>query len=69
MSNTQQPEALRLAHALGGGELIDDSTEWADTLHAAATAAPEPQGWKLVPVNLLERIQESLGSFVSDQGW
>ena len=28
-----------------------------------------PQGWKLVPVNLLERIQESLGSFVSDQGW
>ena len=37
MSNTQQPEALRLAHALGGGKLIDDSTEWADTLHAAAT--------------------------------
>ena len=35
----------------------------------SATAAPEPQGWKLVPVNLLERIQESLGSFVSDQGW
>ena len=35
----------------------------------AAPAAPEPQGWKLVPVNLLERIQESLGSFVSDQGW
>lgn len=35
----------------------------------SAPAAPEPQGWKLVPVNLLERIQESLGSFVSDQGW
>lgn len=32
-------------------------------------AAPVPQGWKLVPVELLERIQESLGSFVSDQGW
>ena len=31
--------------------------------------AAVPQGWKLVPVNLLERIQESLGSFVSDQGW
>lgn len=30
------PEALRLAHALDGGKLIDDSTEWADTLHAAA---------------------------------
>lgn len=35
----------------------------------SAPAAPEPHGWKLVPVNLLERIQESLGSFVSDQGW
>ena len=34
-----------------------------------APATPVPQGWKLVPVNLLERIQESLGSFVSDQGW
>lgn len=30
------PEALRLAHAMDGGKLIDDSTEWADTLHAAA---------------------------------
>ena len=37
MNITHQPEALRLAHALGGGKLIDDSTEWADTLHAAAT--------------------------------
>lgn len=34
-----------------------------------AQVAAVPQGWKLVPVNLLERIQESLGSFVSDQGW
>ena len=33
-----QPEALRLAHSLSGGKLIDDSTEWADTLHAAAAA-------------------------------
>ena len=31
-----QPEALRLTHALSGGKLIDDSAEWADTLHAAA---------------------------------
>ena len=36
MTQSQQPEALRLAHALSGGKLIDDSTEWADTLHAAA---------------------------------
>ena len=28
-----------------------------------------PQGWKLVQIELLERIQESLGSFISDQGW
>ena len=33
--NTQQPNALCLAHTLSGGKLIDDSTEWADTLHAA----------------------------------
>ena len=28
-----------------------------------------PQGWKSVQIGLLERIQESLGSFISDQGW
>ena len=28
-----------------------------------------PQGWKLVQIELLERIQESLGSFISDHGW
>ena len=36
MTQAQQPEALRLAHTLIGGKLIDDSTDWADTLHAAA---------------------------------
>ena len=35
----------------------------------AADAPVVPQGWKLVRIELLERIQESLGSFVSDQGW
>ena len=35
-TSAQQPEALRLAHTLSGDKLIDDSTEWADTLHAAA---------------------------------
>ena len=35
-TSTEQPEALRLATGLSGGKLIDDSTEWADTLHAAA---------------------------------
>ena len=28
-----------------------------------------PQGWKLAQIELLERIQESLGSFISDHGW
>ena len=37
-TNTQKPNALHLAHKLRGGKLIDDSTEWADTLHAAAAA-------------------------------
>ena len=35
-TSTEQSEALQLAHALNGSKLIDDSTEWADTLHAAA---------------------------------
>ena len=100
-TSTQQPEALRLAHSLSGGKLIDDSMEWADTLHAAAEElrrqhariaelesqlaaigaigaigveplrkqAAVPQGWKLVQIELLERIQESLGSYLSDHGW
>ena len=40
-----------------------------DVIAANKPAAQVPQGWKPVPVELLERIQESLGSFVSDQGW
>ncbi|WP_314324405.1 hypothetical protein [Comamonas aquatica] len=36
---------------------------------ASRRAQVVPQGWNPVPVELLERIQESLGSFVSDQGW
>ena len=36
---------------------------------SAAAAPPVPQGWKPVQIKLLERIQESLGSFLSDQGW
>ena len=35
----------------------------------AADAPLVPQGWKPVQIELLERIQESLGSFLSDQGW
>ena len=34
-----------------------------------SASQPAAQGWKLVQIELLERIQESLGSFISDQGW
>ncbi len=36
MQNMNKDTALQIAHTLSGGKLIDDSTEWADTLHAAA---------------------------------
>lgn len=40
-----------------------------EPLRKSAAAAPlVPQGWKPVQIELLERIQESLGSFLSDQG-
>ena len=38
-------------------------------LEALADAQPAAQGWKLVQIELLERIQESLGSYLSDHGW
>ena len=52
-------------------DIVNDWRNWQTAWQAArrAPAAPVPQGWKPVPVELLERIQESLGSFVSDQGW
>lgn len=50
--DTAQPEALRLAHALDGAKLIDDSTEWAETLQAAAAE--------------LRRLQNALEMAVSD---
>lgn len=53
-------KAFLNAPPLGGEEVLAQ--------RLAELAAPV-QGWKLVPVELLERIQESLGSFVSDQGW
>ena len=56
--------------AHGNYRLLTTSVGWLWWQAArSAPAAPEPQGWKLMPVELLKRIQESLGSFVSDQGW
>ena len=87
-TQTQQPEALRLArwleHRSMSGVKPNDlaaSTELRRLYarieeleeHLAATPAADvsvvPQGWKPVQIELLERIQESLGSFLSDQGW
>lgn len=37
---------------------------------AVAKAAPAaPQGMRLAPIWLLERVEQSLGSFTSDEGW
>ena len=44
------------------------SLAW-EAWQAARHAQVVPQGWKSVQIGLLERIQESLGSFISDQGW
>ena len=53
-----QDEVLRLAHALDGGKLINDSTEWADTLHAAAAELRRLHA----RVQELERDKERLDS-------
>lgn len=47
----------------------DCKPKLAEAWNSRAPAAPVLLGWKPVPVELLERIQESLGSFVSDHGW
>ena len=63
-------KAFLNAPPLGGEEVLAQriATLAAQTKQAAAAPAV-PQGWKLVQIELLERIQESLGSFLSDQGW
>ena len=63
-------KAFLSAPPLGGEEVLAQriATLAAQTKQAAAAPAV-PQGWKLVQIELLERIQESLGSFLSDQGW
>ena len=94
MTQTQQPEALRIADLLEQcsiNSLLSPFMEVATELrhqHARIAELEEqlsaigaigveplrkqaavPQGWKLVQIELLERIQESLGSYLSDHGW
>ena len=54
-------------------ELIEDAFKAGQAYARAAIEAHEarkvPDGWQLVPKELLLRAQDSLGSFISDQGW
>lgn len=54
-----------------GSYRIDSARIAWDAWQAArrAPVVPVPQGFTLVPVELLDRATESLGSFVSDHGW
>ena len=62
-TSTEQPEALRLAHSLSGGKLIDDSTEWADTLHAAAAELRRQHA-------RIEELEEQLAATpAAQEGW
>ena len=49
--------------------LVADLKALLQQVAATHPTQPAAQGWKLVQIELLERIQESLGSFLSDQGW
>ena len=94
MTQTQQPDALRIADLLeqcSHNSLLSPLMEVANELRSQHARIAElesqlaaigaigveplrkqaavPQGWKLVQIELLERIQESLGSYLSDHGW
>ena len=63
-------KAFLSAPPLGGEEVLAQRIATLAAQTKQAVAAPVvPQGWKPVQIELLERIQESLGSFLSDQGW
>ncbi len=47
----------------------DEYVRAADGLAALASAAQPPAGFVLVPVELAERIQETMGEFLMDHGW
>ena len=83
MTHTQQTEALNLEEfrakvtRAAREPLLSRIEDLEAQLSAIGAGGVEPlrkqaavpQGWKLVQIELLERIQESLGSYLSDQGW
>ena len=48
-------------------DLVEDDDRSVRAIAAALRAAPE--GYVLVPVELALRVEDSLGRFVSDEGW
>jgi hypothetical protein len=50
-------------------EVLDSLVEAIAKATPPAAQPAVPEGMKLVPLELLERAAESLGSFVSDHGW
>jgi len=52
------------------GELLGRHKAFAEAATALTTAAAvPPEGFVMVPVELAERVQESLGEFLMDHGW
>jgi len=67
------PDALAERHAAAERDacrwarIAEEQKQRADALEARLRAAPE--GFVLVPVELALRVEDSLGRFVSDEGW
>ena len=75
-TSTQQPEALRLVEWIesdmscdGDADIVAELLRQHARIEELEAQLAAAQGWKPVQIELLERIQESLGSFLSDQGW
>ena len=56
-----------------GGELENAEEQKAELRKmieaAISTAAQPPAGWVMVPIELAERVQETMGEFLMDHGW
>ncbi len=75
MANTDA-DALREAlwicvehNALHFGETHNTVVQGRAALAGAAPAAQPPAGFVLVPIELAQRVQETMGEFLMDHGW
>ena len=69
-------DALRQALELCSAELFAQcadqprAMQYVEQARAAlATAAQPPAGFVLVPIELAQRVQETMGEFLMDHGW